>query len=129
MLVEQYFRDCSEFKDINPRTFKELARQFNLAPTTMNRNYNEAIKYHKLRKPKSPTRKDGKKTDQEGEVVEMSRTPSHENLLETGSDKDHSPKQDMDIVELKGEGEVPKVLLVLKQEPSKQELRPEGESQ
>ena len=35
-----------EFKDINLRTFMELAKQFNLAPTTLNRNYNEAISYH-----------------------------------------------------------------------------------
>ena len=31
-----------EFKDLNLRTFKDVACQFNLAPTTVNRNYNEA---------------------------------------------------------------------------------------
>ena len=41
-----------EFKELNPRTFKDLAHQFNLAPTTVNRNYNKAIKYQKLRKLK-----------------------------------------------------------------------------
>ena len=30
-----------EFKDLNPRSFKDLAVQFGLAPTTINRNYNE----------------------------------------------------------------------------------------
>ena len=39
-----------EFKDLNPRTFKDLAHQFNLAPTMVNRNYNEAMIYHKQRK-------------------------------------------------------------------------------
>ena len=32
-----------EFKDLNPRSFKDLAIQFGLAPTTINRNYNEAV--------------------------------------------------------------------------------------
>ena len=41
-----------EFKDLNPRSFKDLAVQFGLAPTTINRNYNEAVSYHKLRKLK-----------------------------------------------------------------------------
>ena len=57
----------------------------------------------------------------------MSRPPSPENLSETGSGRDHSPNQDMDIIEL--QGEPPKVPLVLKQEPSEQELLPEGEPQ
>ena len=65
-----------EFKELNPRTFKDLALQFGLAPTTVNRNYNEAIQYHQLRKCKK-----SKKTDEsadpeenEEEQIEMSRT-------------------------------------------------------
>ena len=63
-----------EFKDLNPRTFRDLSIQFGLAPTTLNQNYNEAMKYHKLRK-----RKKSKKTDKsvdpeedEEEEIEMS---------------------------------------------------------
>ena len=115
-----------EFKELNPKTFKELAQQFNLAPTTVNRNYNEAIKYHKLRKLKTP-RKSGKKMDQEDEMVEMRQTLTPEDLLEIGSDDDHFPKQEMDIVEL--EGQAPKVPLVLKQELREREPLPEGEPQ
>ena len=117
-----------EFKDINPRTFMELAKQFNLAPTTVNRNYDEAISYHKLRKPKSPKRKpDEKQTDQVKEAVEISKTPSAKTSSDAGSDREHSSDQDTEIVQLGGE--VPKVLLVLKQEPVEQKLHPESESQ
>ena len=45
-----------EFKDLNPRTFKDLSVQFGLAPTTVNQNYNEAMKYHKLRRRKKSIR-------------------------------------------------------------------------
>ena len=115
-----------EFKELNHRTFKELSHQFNLAPTTVNRNYNEAIKYHKLRKLKK-SKKSGEKEDQEEKMVEMSGTLTPEDLSEIGSDKDHPPEQEMDIVKLAGEA--PKVPLVLKQEQSKQEPLPEGELQ
>ena len=55
------------------KAFTELAKQFNLA--TVNRNYNKAISYHKLRKPKSPNRKpEEKQTDQGKEAVETSKT-------------------------------------------------------
>ena len=47
-----------EFKDLNPWSFKDLSIQFGLAPTRVNRNYSETMKYHKLRK-----RKKSKKTD------------------------------------------------------------------
>ena len=117
-----------EFKNINPRTFTELAKQFNLAPTTVNRNYNEAISYHKLRKPKSPKRKpDAKQTDQGKEVVETSKTPSSKTSSEDGSEREHSSDQDMEIVEV-GE-EAPKVPLVLKQELVEQQPHSESENQ
>ena len=109
------------------RTFKELAGQFNLSPTTVNRNYNKAISYHKLRKLKSSTRKSGEKTDQEEGEVETSRSQTPENLSEAGSGEEHSPEKDMDITEL--EATEPKILLVLKQEPNEQEPFPEGEPQ
>ena len=112
--------------ELNPRTFKELAHEFNLAPMTMNRHYNEAIKYHKLRKLKT-SRKSGKKVDQEEELVETSGTLTPEELSEIGSDEDHSPKQEMDVVETAEE--VPKLPLVLEQELNEQEPLPEGESQ
>ena len=48
-----------EFKDLNPRSFKDLSIQFGLAPTTVNGNYNKVMKYHKLRKCKK-----SKKTDE-----------------------------------------------------------------
>ena len=54
-----------EFKDLNPGTFRDLSIQFGLAPTTVNRNYNEAMKYHKLRKCKK-----FKKTDESAEPIE-----------------------------------------------------------
>ena len=54
-----------EFKDLNPRTFRDLSIQFGLAPTTVNQNYNEAMKYHKLRKCKK-----SKKTDESAEPRE-----------------------------------------------------------
>ena len=54
-----------EFKDLNPRTFRDLSIQFGLAPTTVNRNDNEAMKYHKLRKCNK-----SKKTDESAEPRE-----------------------------------------------------------
>ena len=62
-----------EFKELNPRTFKDLSIQFGLAPTTVNRNYNEAIKYHKLRKCKRSTKAD-KRTDPEEDEEEGMET-------------------------------------------------------
>ena len=56
-----------EFKELNPRTFKDLAHQFNLAPTTVNQNYNDAIKYHKLRKLKKTKETDESVKQEEGE--------------------------------------------------------------
>ena len=60
-------------------------------------------------------------------MVEMSKTSTPEDLLENGSDEEHPPEQEMDIVKL--EGEVPKVPLIPKQESSEQEPLPEGELQ
>ena len=99
-----------EFKDLNPRTFRDLSIQFGLVPTRVNRNYNEAMKYRKLRKHKK-SKKTDKSTDlekDEEEDIEMSETS------EELSDEE---------VEVQGEtiaeaeGEVPKLLLVPKSEP------------
>ena len=55
-----------ELKDLNPRTFKDISIQFGLAPTTVNRNYNEAMKYHKLRRCKK-----SKKTDKNADPMQI----------------------------------------------------------
>ena len=70
--------------------------------------------------------KTGKTSKQEEEeMIETSGTLTPEGLSEDGSDEEHSPVQEMNIVKL--EGEVSKLPLVLKQEPSKQEPLQEGE--
>ena len=109
-----------EFKELNPRTFKDLAIQFGLAPTTVNQNYNEAIKYHKLRKCKK-SKKTDKSADPEGdqeEQIERSETS------EEFSDEE---------VEVQGEiiaeagAEMPKLPLVPKSEPTEQTPLPASE--
>ena len=108
-----------EFKDLNLRTFKELKQQFKLATTTVNRNYNEAISYHKLKKPKSTARKGKKQAGQEEGVAGTSKTQLPESSLEARSDEENFSDPKMEIVEV---GEVlPKVLLKLKQEPVEQQ--------
>ena len=62
-----------KFKELNPRTFKDLSIQFRLTPTMVNCNYNEAIKYHKLRKCKRSTKTD-KSADPEGDEEEGMET-------------------------------------------------------
>ena len=62
-----------KFKELNPRTLKDLSIQFGLAPTMVNCNYNEAIKYHKLRKCKRSTKTD-KSADPEGDEEEGMET-------------------------------------------------------
>ena len=110
-----------KFKELNPRTFKDLAHQFNLAPTTVNRNYNEAIKYHRLRKLKK-SKKTGESTEQEEEeMMEMSETSGEV------SDEEDAPEQEKAVITL--EGEVPKLPLVPKQEPIEQTLPPTGKKQ
>ena len=86
-----------EFKDLNPRTLRDLACQFNLAPMTVNRNYNEAINYHKLRKLKK-SKKSGEKKDQVEEMVETSGTITPEDLSEIGSDEDQPPEQEWTVL-------------------------------
>ena len=100
-----------EFKELNPRTFRDLSIQFGLAPTTVNRNYNEAIKYHKLRKLKKSKKTDKGTEPAEEEEIEMSET---------------SEELSDDEVEIQGEtiaeaeGEMPKLPLVPKLEPTEQ---------
>ena len=112
------------FNEINIRTFKDLAHQFNLAPTTVNRNYNEAIEYHKLRKLKT-SKKTGKKSDKEKNLEETGASETSEKLSGDGSEKD-TP---LDIEAGEAAEALPKILLVLKQELSEQELPLEGEMQ
>ena len=102
-----------EFKELNPRTFKDLSIQFQLAPTTVNRNYNEAIKYHKLRKRKK-SKKTDKSADPEGdeeEEIEMSETSEEFSDEEVGVQGE---------IIAEAEGEIPKLLLVPKSEPTEQ---------
>ena len=100
-----------EFKDLNPRSFKDLAIQFGLAPTTVNRNYNEAVRYHKLRKCKKSKKTDGStdSSDSDEEEKETSET--------LGEVLDEQPKTQEEP--MAGTKEVPKTPQALKQEPTK----------
>ena len=102
-----------EFKDLNPRTFRDLSIQFGLAPTTVNRNYNEAMKYHKLRKCKK-----SKKTDESAEPREYK-----EEEIETSETSEEISDEEVEIqgeATAEAEGEMPKLLLVPKLEPIEQ---------
>ena len=99
-----------EFKDLNPRSFKDLAIQFGLAPTTINRNYNEAVRYHKLRKRKK-SKKSDESTDSNGsdeEEKEASET--------SGEALEEQPKTQEEP--MAGTEEVPEIPQALKQEPA-----------
>ena len=102
-----------EFKELNPRIFKDLSIQFGLAPTTVNRNYNEAIKYHKLKKCKR-SKKTDKSADEE-EEMEMSET--------SAEFSDEEVEIQAEIIAEPGE-EQPKLPLVPKTELMEQELPP-----
>ena len=100
-----------EFKDLNPRSFKDLAVQFGLAATTINRNYNEAVSYHKLRKRKK-SKKSDENTDSDGsdeEETEVSET-SRESIEEQSETQGE---------QMAGTEEVPKIPQTFKQEPVK----------
>ena len=99
-----------EFKDLNRRSFKDLSIQFGLAPTTVNQNYNKAVRYHKLRKRKKSKRTDGS-TDSDGSDDEEKETSET-----SGEVLDEEPKvQEEPMV---GTEEVPKISQMLKQEPT-----------
>ena len=90
-----------------------MSIQFGLAPTTVSQNYNEAMKYHKLRK-----RKKSKKTDKsadpeedEEEEIEMSETS------EEFSDEEVEVQGE---IVAEAEGEMPKLPLVPKSELTEQ---------
>ena len=90
-----------------------------MAPTTVNRNYNEAMKYHKLRKCKK-----SKKTDESAELgedkeeeIEMSRTS------EEFSDEEVEIQEE---ITAGAEGEMSKLPLVPKLEPTEQSPPPGG---
>ena len=99
-----------EFKDLNPRSFKDLSIQFGLAPTTVNRNYNEAVRYHKLRRHKK-SKKTDESTDSEGGEHEEKETS--ETSGEVSDEEPEVQKEPMVRTE-----EVPKLPQTLKQEPT-----------
>ena len=109
-----------EFKELNPRTFKDLAIQFALAPTTVNCNYNEAIKYHKLRKRKRST-KTGKSMDPEGDEEEGM------DMSETSAEYSDDEIEQLGEVTTKPGEEQPKLPQQPKLEPTEQELPSAGE--
>ena len=109
-----------EFKELNPRMFKDLSLQFGLAPTTVNRNYNEAIRYHELRKRKRST-KTGKSTDPEGDEEEGMDTS------ETSAERSNDEIEQLGEVTIKQGEEQLKLPQQLKLEPAEQELPTAGE--
>ena len=109
-----------EFKDLNPRTFKDLLIQFGLAPTTVNQNYNEAMKYHKLRR-----RKKSKKTDESTDPEE-----DEEKDVETSKTSEEPLDEEVEVQRetiAEPEGEVPKLPLVPKTKPVEPTLPPVSE--
>ena len=98
-----------EFKDLNPRSFKDLAVQFGLAPTTINRNYNEAVSYHKLRKLKK-SKKSDESADSNGSDEEEKE--ASETSRETLDEQPETQEEQM-----AGTEEDPKIPQALKQEP------------
>ena len=109
-----------EFKELNPRTFKNLAEQFALAPTTVNRNYNEAMRYHKLRKSKKSMRK-GEGADPEKDKEEGMDTS------ETSAEYTDDEVEQLGEVTTKPGEEQPDLPQQLKQELMEQEMPPSGE--
>ena len=109
-----------EFKDLNPRTFRDLSIQFGLAPTMVNQNYNKAMKYHKLRKCKKSKKADeraepGEDKEEEIEMSETSEEFSDEEVTIQGE------------TTAGAEGEMPKLPLVPKLEPTEQPPPPKSE--
>ena len=109
-----------EFKDLNPRTFKNLSIQFGLTPTTVNRNYNEAMKYHILRRCKK-SKKTAKSTDPEEDEEEEEETS--ETSEELSEEEVEVQKETM----AEPEGEVLKLPLVPKTELVEPTLPPVSE--
>ena len=94
-----------------------MALQFGLAPTTVNQNYNKAIKYHKLRKLKK-----SKKTDEGAE-------PEEEEAIETSETSEEFLDEET-VVQwetMEAEGEMPKLPLVSEPEPTEQPQPPVSE--
>ena len=98
-----------EFKDLNPRSFKDLAVQFGLAPTTINRNYNEAVSYHKLRKRKKSKKSDESEDSNGSDEEEKEASDTSGESLEEQSETQEE--------QMAGTEEVLKILQTLKQEP------------
>ena len=100
-----------ELKDHNLRSFKDLSIQFGLAPSMVNRNYNEAMKYHKLPKGKK-SKKTDESTDPEGGVGEEKKTSE---TSEEFSDEEPEVQEEPMVG---AEKAVPKLPLALKKEPT-----------
>ena len=94
---------------MNPRSFKDLAVQFGLAPTTINRNYNEAVSYHKLRKHKK-----SKKSDESADS-NCSDEEEREASETSGESLEEQPEPQEE--QMAGTEEDPKIPQMLKQEP------------
>ena len=92
-----------------------MSIQFGLAPTTVNQNYNEAMKYHKLRR-----RKKSKKTDKSADSEE-----DQEEEIEASKTSEELSDEEVEIqgeTIAEAEGEMPKLPLVHKSELTKQTL-------
>ena len=98
-----------EFKDLNPRSFKDLAVQFGLAPTTINRNYNEAVRNHQLRKLKKSKKSDESVDSNGSDEEEKEASETSREILD---DLPEMQKEQMARTE-----EDPKIPPTLKQEP------------
>ena len=98
-----------EFKDLNPRSFKDLAVQFGLAPTTINRNYNEAVRYHQLRKLKKSKKSDESADSNGSDEEEKEASETSREILD---DPPETQKEQTARTE-----EDPKIPPTLKQEP------------
>ena len=85
-----------------------MAIQFGLAPTTVNRNYNEAVRYQKLRKCRKSKKSDRStdSNDSDEEEKEASET--------SGEVLDEQPKTQEEL--MAETEEVPKIPQALKQE-------------
>ena len=101
-----------EFKDLNPRSFKDLSIQFGLVPTTVNRNYNEAMKYHKLRKCKKSKKTDESADPKGGDEEEKETSETSEEFSDEEPEVQEEPMVGAETV-------VPKIALrTLKKEPT-----------
>ena len=88
-----------------------MSIQFGLAPTTVNRNYNEAMKYHKLRKHKKSKKTDKSADPEGGDEGEKETSETSEELSDKEPEVQEEPMAG-------AEKAVPKLPLALKKEPN-----------